>query len=74
MFERLVALIKRIMPETDVDNVSLETRLADDLGFDSLATMMLAMEMEKEFKIRFNGPVNFQTVGDVIAYLEKTAK
>lgn len=74
MLEKLVALIHRIMPNVDTNDVTINTRLVDDLGFDSLATMMLAMEMEDEFKVRFDGPVNFQTVGDVIKYLESNAK
>jgi len=74
MLEKLVALIHRIMPNVDTNEVTTETRLVDDLGFDSLATMMLAMEMESEFNVRFDGPVNFQTVGDVIKYLELNTK
>lgn len=74
MLERLIALIHRIMPDVDTSHVNKETRLVEDLGFDSLAIMMLAMEMENEFKVHFDGPVNFHTVNDVIAYLEANGK
>lgn len=74
MLEKLVALIHRIMPDVDTSHVTLETKLVDDLSFDSLALMMLAMEMENEFKVHFDGPVNFESVGDVIKFLETSKK
>ena len=74
MLEKLVKVIHRIMPDVDTNNVSIDTRLVDDLGFDSLAMMMLAMEIENEFNVRFDGPVDFPTVGDVVKYLELNAK
>ena len=50
--------------------VSEETRLIDDLGFDSLAMMMMAMELEDAFGFKFTELVRFETVGDVCGYLE----
>ena len=70
MFEQLKEIIKRVMPELDVEGVTLKTRLIQDLKFDSLAFMMMAMEIESEFNIRFDGPIHLETVEDVIKYIE----
>ena len=50
--------------------VSETTRLKEDLGFDSLAMMMMAMELEDAFGFKFSEFVKFDTVGDVCSYLE----
>ena len=50
--------------------VSEGTRLVEDLGFDSLAMMMMAMELEDAFSFKFSEFVRFETVGDVCGYLE----
>lgn len=71
MLEKLKAIISKVMPDLNVEGVNEKTNLVSDLCFDSLAIMMLAMNIENEFGIRFDGPVNFATVGDVINYLEK---
>lgn len=74
MLERLAKLIKESMPDVDASNLTLETRLFDDLHFDSLAMMMLSMAIEDEFGITFDEPVNFVTVKDVVDYLENLSK
>ena len=50
--------------------VNEDTRLVEDLGFDSLAMMMMAMELEDAFNFKFSEFVKFETVGDVCGYLE----
>ena len=39
-------------------------------GFDSLALMMMSMEIEDAFDFKFTEFVKFETVGDVCRYLE----
>lgn len=70
MLERLKEVLGRVLTETDISNVTEETRLIDDLGFDSLAMMMLSMEIEDAFGFKFAEFVRFETVGDVCSYLE----
>ena len=70
IFERLKKLIAQSMPDVNVDNVTEETRLIEDLKFDSLGMMMLAMAMEDEFGISFDEPVNFATVKDVLEFVK----
>ena len=71
MLERLKEVIKKVMPDIELEGVTEETRLIEDLEFDSLGIMMLAMALEEEFNVRFDGPVAFANVGDVIKYLEE---
>lgn len=70
MLERLKTLISGVMPDLDMDSVTLETRLVEDLHFDSLSIMMLSMAIEDEFNYEFVEPMNFGTVGDVVKFLE----
>ena len=74
MLERLKKIIKESVPDLDIKNVDENSKLVEDLGFDSLAIMMLAMSLEDEFGVRFDKPENFVTVKDVLVYLEKNAK
>ena len=70
MLNQLKELLGKVLPDTDMDSVTESTRLVEDLCFDSLALMMLAMELEVAFSFRFTEFVRFETVGDVCAYLE----
>lgn len=74
MLEKLKELMKNVDPEANLDNVTLETRLIDDLHFDSLGIMMFAMAIEDEFGVAFDEPMNFLTVKDVVDYIEANKK
>lgn len=71
MLEKLKEIIKQVTPDLDVSNADENTRLVEDLGFDSLGIMMLAMSIENELGVTFDGPIEFKTVGDVIDYCNK---
>ncbi len=53
--------------------VTPEATFTGDLGADSLDTVELVMEFEKAFGIQVEDEAaeKFQTVGDVIAYIEE---
>ena len=70
MLEKLKTVLSHVLPEVDMSGVTESTRLADDLGFDSLAMMMMAMEIEDAFGYRFTELVKFETVGEVCEYLK----
>ncbi len=74
MLERLKKLMKNVNPDANLDNVTVETKLVEDLHFDSLGIMMFAMAIEDEFGVSFDEPMNFVTVQDVINYLEAQGK
>lgn len=73
--ERVKAIIvdKLSVEETEVTN---EASFTNDLGADSLDTVELIMEFEKEFGISIpdDQAEKITTVGDVIAYIEANAK
>ena len=74
MLEKLKELMKGVNPDTNLDKVTLDTKLIDDLHFDSLGIMMFAMAIEDEFGISFDEPMNFVTVKDVIDFIESQKK
>ena len=70
MLEKLKEILSKVLPDVDMSSVTEETKLIDDLGFDSLAIMMMSMEIEDAFGFRFTELVTFETVGDACTYLE----
>lgn len=73
--ERVKAIIvdKLSVEESEVTN---EASFTNDLGADSLDTVELIMEFEKEFNISIpdDKAEKIATVGDAIAYIEENAK
>lgn len=70
MLDQLKSILSKVLPDVDMSSVTEETRLIEDLGFDSLAIMMMSMEIEDAFNFKFLEFVKFETVGDVCKYLE----
>ena len=70
MLDKLKEILGKVLPDVDMSAVTEGTRLKEDLGFDSLAMMMMAMELEDAFNFKFREFVKFETVGDVCGYLE----
>ena len=67
--------IKSIIAEqlgVKIEEVTPEASFIDDLGADSLDTVELIMEFEKEFDVSIpdDQAEKIQTVGDAIAFLE----
>jgi acyl carrier protein len=60
----------------DESEVTPEASFTNDLGADSLDTVELIMEFEKEFNIRIpdDQAETIGTVGDAIKYIEENAK
>lgn len=71
MIEKLKEILEKVLADVDVSGITEDTRLRDDLGFDSLAMMMLAMEIEDAFGFKFTEFVKFEKVKDVCDYIEK---
>jgi acyl carrier protein len=71
--------VKQIIVEklgVDEAEVTNEASFTNDLGADSLDTVELIMEFEKEFSISIpdDQAENIATVGQAIEYLEKNSK
>jgi acyl carrier protein len=70
--------VKAIIVEklnVDESEVTNDASFTNDLGADSLDTVELIMEFEKEFNIAIpdDQAENIQTVGDAISYIEEHA-
>lgn len=70
MIDQLKEILSKVNKDIDMQSITEETRLVDDLGLDSLSIMLFAMEIEAAFGFRFTEPVKFVTVGEVCKYLE----
>lgn len=60
----------------DEKDVTLEASFTTDLGADSLDTVELIMELEKEFDIQIpdEAAEKIVTVGDAVAFIENAQK
>jgi acyl carrier protein len=69
---KVISIIVDKLPQ-DEGEVTTEASFTNDLGADSLDTVELIMEFEKEFNIAIpdEQAENIQTVGDSISYIEK---
>ncbi len=75
----IAAKVKAIIVDklgVDENEVTNEASFTNDLGADSLDTVELIMEFEKEFGITIpdDQAENIATVGDAIAYVEKATQ
>ena len=67
--------VREIIVETlscDLDKVTMEARLADDLGADSLAAVELSMALEEAFGVGISDEdlPNIKTVNDILEYIQ----
>jgi acyl carrier protein len=75
----IAARVKEIIVDklgVDESEVTAEASFTNDLGADSLDTVELIMEFEKEFNIGIpdDQAETIGTVGDAIKYIEENAK
>lgn len=70
VFEKLKKAIGETMPEIDINSVAMDSSLQNDLGLDSLLTMMISIVVEEEFGFEFEGDIQFETVGELCTYIE----
>ena len=70
-FEKLRNIIVEVL-NVDEDEVTMSTTFVDDLGADSLDTVELIMDFEKEFDIQIpeDQAEKISTVGEAIAHIE----
>ncbi len=72
MFERLLTILSEYVL-LDPKEITPQSELRKDLGLNSLEFIHLVTVLEREFQVEIpeREAINFQFVGDVIAYLEK---
>ncbi len=71
MFEKVRKLIA-LQLKVSEDKITMESRIKDDLGADSVDILQLLMTLEDEHGIEIPDEklVRFNTVGDIVEYLE----
>ncbi len=59
--------------DIDISSISPETDLRDDLGFNSIGLLSMAVSLEEKFDFRFSNEdfVKIRTVGDVIDVISR---
>ena len=71
--ERVVSIIVEKLGVVEPEKVTEESRFTNDLGADSLDTVELIMEFEKEFNVTIpdDQAEKISTVGDALKYIEE---
>lgn len=72
IFEKVRKLIAEQL-DVDVEEITLETVITEDLGADSLDVVDLVMTFEDEFGIEIpdDAVETIKTVGDVVKFIEE---
>ncbi len=68
--------IKEILAEqldADPETMTMDTRIADDLGADSLDVVEMLMSIEDEYDVEIPDQVveDMKTIGDVVNYIQE---
>lgn len=72
MLEELKEIIKDACPDADISAIANDTSIRNDLGIDSLRMMMIIIEIEKRFGVKFKNFPYIETIGDLLALIENT--
>ena len=71
MPQELIDILLRTAPDTDISKLTAESRLKADLGLTSLDFIMIMFEIQDKYDVTFTGEEAFETVGDVIRFLQE---
>ena len=72
MFEKIRSIISEQLSIDDVDTITLDTSLTEDLEADSLDAVEVIMALEDEFGIEIpdEESEHFKTIGDICKFIE----
>ena len=72
MFEKIRSIISEQLSIDDVDTITLDTSLTEDLEADSLDAVEVVMALEDEFGIEIpdEEAEHFKTIGDICKFIE----
>lgn len=70
IFDKLIEILKRIMPQIDTSGINMDSSLTTDVGIDSLNLMLLAITVEDEFGVHFDSTQELKTVGDICEFVK----
>lgn len=70
VFEKIRTLLSEQL-DIEEDDITMDSKIADDLGADSLDVVDLIMAIEDEFEVEIPDEdiENIKTVGDVVNYI-----
>lgn len=71
VFEKIKELLATQL-DANADNITMDTRIADDLNADSLDVVEMLMSVEDEFSVQIPDEdiESLKTVGDVVEYIQ----
>lgn len=69
ILQQLKEIFATINPKQDLEKITLDSSLAEDLGLDSLTLLLLSMSIETRFRIRIEQGIQFNRVVDVVNYI-----
>lgn len=72
MFERIKEIIQDQLGVANLDNLTVDSSLTEDLDADSLDAVEIIMAIEEEFDVEIpdNAAEIFETIGDIMDYIE----
>ena len=72
MFEKIRSIISEQLSIDDVDTITLDTSLTEDLEADSLDAVEVIMALEDEYGIEIpdEEAEHFKTIGDICKFIE----
>ena len=71
--EKVIEIVVEQLNVTDKDSVTMDSKIVEDLGADSLDIVELVMALEETFSIEVSDDESKEliTVGNVVAFIEK---
>ncbi len=73
MFEKIREIIADQLGK-DVEEITMETSVKEDLEADSLDLFQIINDIEDEFDVKIENIEDIKTVGDVVKVVEEAAK
>lgn len=74
VLNELKEILSNVKPSLDLDTVTMQSSLLEDLGVDSLSILLLSLAIEKRFDFTFDGMPQFKRVSDVVDYVCEKVK
>ncbi len=74
IFDSLKDIVWQIRPSIDLTRIDEDSQLVRDLGLDSLTILLVSLALENKYGFKFEGSPRFETVKEVIDYIEKVCQ
>ena len=73
IFSEVKEIMAQIKPSMDMSAINDDSQLVRDVGLDSLTILLLSLAIETKFGFKFEGTPKFNTVSEVLDYVESHA-